>query len=108
MPRTKNEIIADIEIWAKEKLAAGEEIIYLEKELPITNHKSRTTIQSSLPIEVHTEVIEAWKDATDLPMLKTMIEGCTKCELHKTRTKFVFGVGNPNAKVMVIGEAPGK
>ena len=30
-----------------------------------------------------------------------------KCALGKTRTKFVFGVGNPNADLMVIGEAPG-
>jgi DNA polymerase len=33
---------------------------------------------------------------------------CTKCPLGKTRTKFVYGVGNPNADIMFIGEAPGK
>ena len=49
-----------------------------------------------------------WKSAADLPTLKSQIEHCTKCDLHKTRTNFVFGVGNPLAKVMVIGEAPGK
>ncbi|MFN3305832.1 MAG: uracil-DNA glycosylase [Candidatus Kapaibacteriota bacterium] len=32
---------------------------------------------------------------------------CTKCELSKTRTKFVFGSGNPDADIMFIGEAPG-
>ncbi len=32
---------------------------------------------------------------------------CQLCELGKTRTKFVYGVGNPNADVMFIGEAPG-
>ena len=32
---------------------------------------------------------------------------CQLCELGKTRTKFVYGVGNPNANVMFIGEAPG-
>ena len=30
-----------------------------------------------------------------------------KCELGKTRTKLVFGVGNENAKVLFIGEGPG-
>lgn len=30
-----------------------------------------------------------------------------KCPLGKTRTKFVFGVGNPDADIMLIGEAPG-
>ncbi len=33
--------------------------------------------------------------------------GCDKCELAKTRTKLVFGVGNENAKVLFIGEGPG-
>ncbi len=32
---------------------------------------------------------------------------CTRCALHETRTQTVFGVGNPNAKLMFIGEAPG-
>jgi len=32
---------------------------------------------------------------------------CTKCALHTTRTRVVFGVGRRNASWMVIGEAPG-
>jgi uracil-DNA glycosylase len=33
--------------------------------------------------------------------------GCTKCRLAEGRTQVVFGVGNPDADVMFIGEAPG-
>ena len=33
---------------------------------------------------------------------------CKRCELCETRTTIVFGVGNPQAEVMFIGEAPGK
>ncbi len=36
------------------------------------------------------------------------IKDCTKCSLGHTRTHFVFGVGNPNADLMFIGEAPGR
>lgn len=32
---------------------------------------------------------------------------CTKCPLHRTRHTVVFGVGNPRAALMFIGEAPG-
>lgn len=32
---------------------------------------------------------------------------CQRCPLGKTRTNFVFGVGNPNADLMFVGEAPG-
>lgn len=33
---------------------------------------------------------------------------CTKCPLHETRTHVVFGVGNPDADLMFVGEAPGR
>ncbi len=36
------------------------------------------------------------------------IKDCQKCPLGKTRKNFVFGYGNPQAKVMFIGEAPGR
>ena len=32
---------------------------------------------------------------------------CTRCKLHKGRKNLVFGVGNPNADLMFIGEGPG-
>jgi uracil-DNA glycosylase len=32
---------------------------------------------------------------------------CTRCRLHKGRTKLVFGVGNVNADIMFVGEGPG-
>ena len=34
--------------------------------------------------------------------------GCSKCRLAQTRTNLVFGVGNENAEVMLIGEGPGE
>ena len=39
--------------------------------------------------------------------LKQLVSGCVKCGLHKTRTQTVFGVGDPGAQWMLIGEAPG-
>ncbi|TFH02647.1 MAG: uracil-DNA glycosylase [Calditrichales bacterium] len=36
------------------------------------------------------------------------IKECQLCPLGKTRTNFVFGVGNPKADLMFIGEAPGR
>jgi len=36
------------------------------------------------------------------------IKDCTKCGLGFTRTNFVFGTGSPEAKMMFIGEAPGR
>ncbi|MCW8883508.1 MAG: uracil-DNA glycosylase [Sedimenticola sp.] len=39
--------------------------------------------------------------------LEARVAECTACELHKTRTQTVFGIGSQSAKLMVIGEAPG-
>lgn len=39
--------------------------------------------------------------------LRQMAIRCTRCQLCKTRTNVVFGVGNMRAKIMLIGEAPG-
>ncbi len=39
---------------------------------------------------------------------QTQICGCLKCPLGSTRIKFVFGVGNPDADLVLVGEAPGK
>jgi DNA polymerase len=36
------------------------------------------------------------------------IKDCQKCQLHKSRTNFVFGVGSSKAEIMFIGEAPGR
>jgi DNA polymerase len=35
------------------------------------------------------------------------VSACTKCPLHETRTKAVFGAGNADAELMFVGEAPG-
>ncbi|TLY48544.1 MAG: uracil-DNA glycosylase [Gammaproteobacteria bacterium] len=43
----------------------------------------------------------------DWPKLKLAVNNCRACDLYKTRTNPVFGVGNPNADLLVIGEAPG-
>ncbi|MGD0337411.1 MAG: uracil-DNA glycosylase [Bacteroidota bacterium] len=50
---------------------------------------------------------EPWTVAPSLDGLNQQICTCVKCPLGATRTNFVFGVGNSQAKVVVIGEAPG-
>ena len=43
-----------------------------------------------------------------LAELRVQVESCRRCPLCDGRTQTVFGVGNPHARVMFIGEAPGK
>jgi len=41
-------------------------------------------------------------------ILKNECMSCQKCELCKTRTNVVFGMGNPKARLLFIGEGPGE
>jgi len=46
--------------------------------------------------------------AAELSLLQEEVSGCTLCkELAATRTQTVFGVGNPSARLVFFGEAPG-
>lgn len=40
--------------------------------------------------------------------LKLQCSSCNKCKLKDTRTNVVFGVGNPEAEIMFVGEGPGE
>lgn len=68
--------------------------------------------------------IQAWKSIEQQPgiaeidapgnrdeiwqRLEQAVSECTKCELHASRTRTVFGTGNRNADLLIIGEAPGR
>jgi DNA polymerase len=43
----------------------------------------------------------------DLRVLAAEAAGCTRCRLHEGRRNVVFGEGNPEAELVVVGEAPG-
>ena len=78
------ELLASVREYVEEQLQLGfmeSELSEPEQELPYAN--------------------------LDLPTLATDAGGCTKCPLHETRNSVVFGVGNPDADLMFIGEAPG-
>ncbi len=48
------------------------------------------------------------KPHTPLEQIRAEVEACRKCALCEGRTQTVFGVGNPRARIMIVGEAPGK
>lgn len=52
-------------------------------------------------------VAESAAGALGWDELRAAVASCTRCALHETRTQTVFGVGNPTADWMIIGEAPG-
>src|SRR5258708_25212420 len=45
--------------------------------------------------------------ATALRIIREDLGDCTRCKLHQWRKNIVFGVGNPHADLMFVGEGPG-
>ncbi len=67
-------------------------------EIPRWVRRTSSPSASSLPAIAGDD---AWSP------LETEALACTRCELHRTRTRVVFGVGDRRARWLVIGEAPG-
>lgn len=101
MPEQPNELlhlIENVERYLMQQKDLFGNIIYEEE-------KKMTAGQSSVSAVQYPD--EPWTSAQSLEALNKEICECLKCPLGQTRTNFVFGVGNPKADVMFIGEAPG-
>lgn len=57
--------------------------------------------------EAEAEDLAEPADGMNWEELKACVAACTRCELSATRNNTVFGVGNPTADWLIIGEAPG-
>ena len=77
--------------------------------IPIWVEQSSPAIPAVEPTAITTPASLAGTelDNPDWADLSAQVHNCTACELHSTRTNAVFGVGNQQADLMIIGEAPG-
>lgn len=64
---------------------------------------ARATVPESLQVD------DAPRPGGDkLAVIRDEVGECTRCKLHGTRRSIVFGVGDPDAPLMFVGEAPGE
>ena len=61
----------------------------------------------SAPPLVTTASLAAGDKAAALQLIRDDLGDCTRCALHKGRNKLVFADGDPNARLMFVGEGPG-
>jgi DNA polymerase len=74
--------------------------------------RAHLALQQELGLE-HTDL--RWPEPPAAPVaarptleqVRADLGECTRCKLHRHRTQIVFGVGNPNAGLVFVGEAPG-
>jgi len=78
--------------------AAPPSTLYEKAETPINMPKASSAAEVAKPVD----------RVSALRLIREDIGDCTRCRLHQQgRKQIVFGVGNPNAELMFIGEAPG-
>lgn len=64
---------------------------------------------SSRPVTlVEAAALAAGDKVGALKLIREDLGDCQRCSLGRTRTKLVYGQGNPNAEVLFLGEAPGE
>jgi uracil-DNA glycosylase len=83
---------------------ATDETLPLEQAPP---SEDDAPVMESSVVPQPPNVVKEWVQATSLDALYANIHTCTNCQLGFTRKSFVFGSGNPNADLMIVGEAPG-
>jgi DNA polymerase len=75
---------------------AEDSLVIKAVEAPAPSHAAQPMVIALTPVE-------------SLAAVRTDIGDCTRCKLHTLgRTQIVFGVGNPSADLMFVGEAPGR
>ena len=98
-------------------IAALETIRRESDRAPRASRAALARLQSGDPVALPPETLASLPErplqvfqnkAESLTAIRERVRACTKCEhLARSRTQTVFGVGNPDADLMFIGEAPG-
>ena len=81
-----------------------------ESPLPIAGSQAAPQRPAAAPVSPDAAVMaarEAAKNATTLDELRALLADFEGCALRSTATQLVFADGNPQSRVMFVGEAPG-
>lgn len=78
------------------------------KPVPVAANTGTPIIPKPIEVDAVAIARAAADHAADLPALATAMAAFELCELKKGAQKFVFSDGNPAARVMIVGEAPGR
>ena len=69
--------------------------------------ETRLSDKKIIKIADQPEILDSGKKLT-LDEIRSELGECTRCKLHETRNNIVFGEGNPKARLVFVGEGPGR
>lgn len=87
----------------------GQKLLYGDKIILTKQLKEHVEYLPEIQVESEqSDLVKENEQSSELEKFFHQIKNCKECDLNLTRTNFVFGVGAENAKIMFVGEAPGK
>ena len=114
MPENTQTKLQQIALQTIESLQ-GAGVLQLPKPMVVPSSEEPADLAISTPLEAEeadeppqTAISSTATEADSLEVLCQQVANCEQCqELASTRTQTVFGVGNPQARLCFLGEAPG-
>jgi uracil-DNA glycosylase len=93
-----------------EEITLPKTVQKIQPTKPVLDPRPQPPKLSTLPVASGISLFEALNKVADdsLPKILADIGDCTRCKLHRGRTKLVFGDGNPKAQLVFVGEGPGR
>jgi DNA polymerase len=92
-------VLVDLKRWARQRERAGRKRVHFEAMSADAAPAVSTPREPAASIEA---------PAALAALERERVLGCTRCKLHGSRRNTVFGVGNPEATLLIVGEAPGR
>lgn len=75
---------------------------WADRRAPVVGVSVDSDVTDAVPVHNHPQA-----RSPELDALSKQVAVCRQCTLHESRTQTVFGVGNPQADWLIVGEAPG-
>jgi uracil-DNA glycosylase family 4 len=112
VPRSESHAITSTPVILEEEttLAKSRYKPEMKKAAPENMPLAPTAVKSALlPVPAGPSLFESVERIAGdtLPVIQSDLGECTRCKLHRTRNKIVFGDGNPKAQLVFVGEGPG-
>ncbi len=105
MEKPIHQVLEELTLWLKFQKDSGVDLIHPEvaqslERLDMAVKRRKNAGQRTVSADLSM--------ANSLSSLQAIVEQCRACGLSATRNKVVFGEGNTNPVLMIIGEAPGR
>lgn len=104
-----SQVLSDLRRHVEWQRSTGQKAILADRSAPAASWKEKVIPpgKRALPPAAAAAEARAAQENPALAQVRTDLGDCTRCKLHGGRTHLVFGVGNPKAELVFVGEGPG-